>query len=101
MINDSQVHDAGDGLLTEGPAVGCSNAYVRGDSVARLGGDRFVMLLTGVQGERLTLIDLVAGRVIAAMEIPFKLPEPRASSQHRCKHVSTRWRQPLGAASAY
>ena len=70
VINDSLGHDAGDELLTEAGRR-LQQCVREGDSVARLGGDEFVMLLTEVQGE--ADVDLVARRVIAAMEMPFKI----------------------------
>jgi diguanylate cyclase (GGDEF)-like protein/PAS domain S-box-containing protein len=49
MVNDSLGHEAGDHLLTI-LAQRIQGAVRRGDTVARIGGDEFVILLEGVHG---------------------------------------------------
>jgi diguanylate cyclase (GGDEF)-like protein/PAS domain S-box-containing protein len=70
VINDSLGHDSGDELLRE--AGRRLLTCVRdGDSVARVGGDEFVLLLTDLQ--RVDDIDLVAQRALTAMSQVFNV----------------------------
>jgi len=69
-VNDSLGHDAGDRLLS---AVGERlRACVRlGDTVARIGGDEFAILVEGEQATGDAAV--LAQRVLAALEVPFSL----------------------------
>ncbi|QEL65782.1 hypothetical protein OTERR_23060 [Oryzomicrobium terrae] len=69
-VNDTYGHAVGDGLLVQ--VAGRLTALVRGsDTVARLAGDEFVILLTGV----VTIDDVrrVADGVVAALAQPFEV----------------------------
>lgn len=71
-INDTLGHQAGDQLLT---AVGerLLTALREGDTVGRLGGDEFILLVEGVslsEGAQ-----MVANRVLELLEQPFSIPE--------------------------
>ena len=69
-VNDSLGHDAGDQLLA---AVGERlRACVRvGDTVARIGGDEFAILVEGEHAARDAA--LLARRVLGALEVPFPI----------------------------
>jgi diguanylate cyclase (GGDEF)-like protein len=70
-VNDTLGHDAGDELLRR--VAGRISACVRGhDTVARVGGDEFVVLLDGVTGRE--EVDLIAGRVVEEVRRPVDLP---------------------------
>ena len=75
-MNDRLGHEAGDALLKEVAArlLGCVHAS---DSVARVGGDEFAVLLEEVEGSEAG--ELVAGRIVAALQAPFRLAEGEAS----------------------
>ena len=70
LINDARGHDVGDELLVE-VASRLSRAARQADTVARFGGDEFVVLL-----ERLSATEearLVAARVLHSFSEPFRL----------------------------
>jgi diguanylate cyclase (GGDEF)-like protein/PAS domain S-box-containing protein len=69
-VNDRHGHDVGDELLRQagGRLVACLR---EGDTVARVGGDEFMMLLAQVDG--VTDATLVARRIAAALRPPFDL----------------------------
>lgn len=69
-VNDSLGHDAGDTLLKE-VAQRLRDAVRKVDSIARIGGDEFTLLLTNVYNSR--AITAVADKIITALEQPFDL----------------------------
>ncbi|MDZ7584710.1 MAG: PAS domain S-box protein, partial [Thiobacillus sp.] len=69
-INDSLGHDAGDLLLTE--VASRLSANVReGDTVARQGGDEFVLILSEIREE--DDVQVVAQKILKAMSAPFDI----------------------------
>lgn len=76
-INDTLGHDVGDRLLNE-VAQRIAGCVRESDTVARMGGDEFVVLLTGVSNSRQATI--VAEKILAAMQWPFETIEGPLSS---------------------
>lgn len=74
-LNDTQGHDAGDRLLVE--AASRLQACVRQeDTVARFGGDEFVVLIEGLGADEVsaaTHAEVVAEKIRAAFEVPFNV----------------------------
>lgn len=71
IINDTLGHEAGDHLLCDA-AARLKTCVTEGDTVARVGGDEFVLLLNALA--QLEDIDIVAQRALAAMTKSFSLP---------------------------
>jgi diguanylate cyclase (GGDEF)-like protein len=71
-VNDTLGHQVGDQLLQE---VGrrLRTAVRPGDTVTRLGGDEFAVLLPELRDQ--WAAEVVAGRIVAALEPPFALPD--------------------------
>ncbi len=69
-VNDTHGHDAGDSILKETAARLCSSVR-EVDTVARVGGDEFLILLTDVQDKY--GITTVAKKVIKALATAYKL----------------------------
>lgn len=69
-INDTLGHDYGDLLLIEA-AQRIQSCVRETDTVARFGGDEFILLLTNIQIN--ISVDKVAGKIIAALNQPFFL----------------------------
>jgi diguanylate cyclase (GGDEF)-like protein len=75
-INDTLGHGAGDRLLHEvAQRIACCVRET--DTVGRMGGDEFVVLLTGIKSS--TQAVLVADKIVAALRWPFELAEGRFS----------------------
>ena len=72
MVNDSLGHDAGDHLLTV-LAQRIQGAVRRGDTVARIGGDEFVVLLEGVHGQEEA--EALASVITHAAQLPVTISE--------------------------
>lgn len=71
-INDDYGHDVGDFVLQE--AARRMRVCVRGaDTVARVGGDEFVVILSAIENCSQAL--LVAGKIHASLCVPFVFPE--------------------------
>ncbi|HEX7130676.1 MAG TPA: diguanylate cyclase [Rhodanobacteraceae bacterium] len=69
-VNDTLGHDAGDRLLHE-VAQRIKNCVRETDTVGRMGGDEFVVLLTGAIAPRQAQI--VADKILASLRRPFEL----------------------------
>jgi len=74
-VNDTFGHEAGDWLLAQ--AAGRLKGCVRtADTVTRIGGDEFVVVLEGVNDEQVVE---VAGRIMENLDTPFALGRVEAS----------------------
>jgi diguanylate cyclase (GGDEF)-like protein/PAS domain S-box-containing protein len=71
-VNDTQGHHAGDVLLQQ---VGerLKNVMRPGDSIARMGGDEFAVIVVNSAGT--AGVDHVAARLVSAMATPFRVEE--------------------------
>ncbi len=67
VVNDSLGHHAGDALLVE-VATRLQSAVRSGDTLARFGGDEFVVVCEGVDGDE---VGTVASRITNALHHPF------------------------------
>ena len=69
-VNDNYGHDAGDKLLQE--VASRMNKVVRkSDTVSRIGGDEFVIILDGVENEEFSSI--IANKIIKELSIPIDI----------------------------
>ena len=77
-VNDTLGHAVGDDLL-KGVAARIRQAVREADTVARVGGDEFTVILAGAgtAGEAAT----VAGKIGEALSVPFQLGNPRQDVQ--------------------
>lgn len=71
LVNDSLGHGAGDELLRTA-AARITTSIRAGDTVARFGGDEFVVVCDDVSGAE---IEQIAARVLAALSIPWRLAD--------------------------
>lgn len=71
-VNDSLGHEAGDRLLSE-VAVRLTDCVRADDTVARMGGDEFTVLITGARQPK--DVELVAQTIIDALAEPFHIGE--------------------------
>jgi diguanylate cyclase (GGDEF)-like protein len=69
-VNDSLGHEAGDRLLAA-MATRMSSTLRDADTIGRMGGDEFVVLIEG--GDPMVAPELVAARVLAVLQQPFEL----------------------------
>jgi diguanylate cyclase (GGDEF)-like protein len=76
-INDQHGHETGDAILRE-VAARLSAGRRRGDTVARFGGDEFVVLLTDLADTYLTAVG-VARQLLAAIGMPFHIEDRKFS----------------------
>lgn len=72
FVNDSLGHDVGDRLLKMA-AERLSECVREGDTVARQGGDEFVVVVCNTDGAQVA--DRLAGEILQAMAQPFKIHE--------------------------
>ena len=77
VINDSLGHRVGDLLLQE-VAARLKTCVREGDTVARLGGDAFVVIATGLAGSE--PMRQLAGKIFDSMCAPFRLGGHRAAT---------------------
>lgn len=71
-INDTLGHEAGDRLLHE-VAQRIASCVRETDTVGRMGGDEFIVLLTGIKAARQAMI--VAEKILGSLQWPFELPD--------------------------
>lgn len=90
-LNDKYGHEVGDLLLAEGAHR--INGCVRGvDTVARFGGDEFVVILNELDEDKAAAefqAGIVAEKIRVALAVPYKLKTPGANGEsvmieHRC-----------------
>ncbi|MDX5364413.1 MAG: EAL domain-containing protein [Pseudazoarcus pumilus] len=70
LVNDTYGHSEGDALI-RGVAARLSGALRRSDTLARVGGDEFTILLPNVRGAEDA--ETIAHKILAALEAPFTL----------------------------
>jgi diguanylate cyclase (GGDEF)-like protein/PAS domain S-box-containing protein len=76
VVNDSLGHDMGDSLLRE-VADRLQESVRGGDTVARFGGDEFIVLLEGIDSDDEPIA--VAGRIIERISQPLEIGERRVT----------------------
>jgi diguanylate cyclase (GGDEF)-like protein/PAS domain S-box-containing protein len=100
-LNDSLGHDIGDQVLIE-TARRMESAVRQGDTVARMGGDEFVVMLEGLDTEGLAAVqaESVARKILAALSRTHTLTyhESRSSEQNPQKAIEYRCTSSIGIA---
>jgi len=71
-INDTKGHDVGDQLLVE-VSKRLVNTVRKSDTVARIGGDEFIILIEDVENE--DYINTISGNILKCFSKPFRLDE--------------------------
>lgn len=74
-VNDSLGHSSGDELLRE-TALRLSSALRETDTIARLGGDEYVVILPHVRG--VLEVEVIVANILDAMKWPFRIEERNA-----------------------
>jgi diguanylate cyclase (GGDEF)-like protein len=69
-VNDAVGHEAGDALLIE-IANRLKSILRESDTVGRMGGDEFAFILTNLNGEQRSAVELIANKIIASVESKF------------------------------
>lgn len=69
-INDTYGHETGDVVLTEA-ARRLRSSVRKGDTVSRMGGDEFVLILDGIEGE--AEIEQICERILREARGPFQI----------------------------
>ena len=87
-LNDTHGHAIGDLLLVE-TARRLQGIVRASDTIARFGGDEFVVLLGDLEGDGKRARDQaegIAGKILAVLAKPFRLPRPDGAGtvEHRC-----------------
>jgi diguanylate cyclase (GGDEF)-like protein/PAS domain S-box-containing protein len=77
-VNDRLGHAVGDELL-KGVAARIRRAVRESDTVARVGGDEFTLILPDIAGREEA--EGVAGKIVEALAVPFELGSPKQSVQ--------------------
>ena len=78
-VNDTCGHHVGDALLRQ-VAARLGDAVRRADTIARLAGDEFVVLLTGVK--ETAAVARVAAKICTDLARPYEVPEAVAQALH-------------------
>ncbi len=76
LVNDNLGHSAGDELLV-GAALRLQDALRQGDTLARFGGDEFVVVISGLSAPE--AVRGVAGKLLHALEEPFSVGATRVT----------------------
>jgi diguanylate cyclase (GGDEF)-like protein len=82
-INDTLGHNIGD-LLLQGVAKRLKDSIREGDTVARIGGDEFVIILEGLDKDSDKAIlqaQLISNKILSSLEKPYQLGEHEISSK--------------------
>jgi len=76
-LNDTQGHDVGDALLKQVAEL-LTECVREGDTVARIGGDEFVVLLENLSEQKFEAaaqVEMIANKILTALNRPYKLGE--------------------------
>jgi len=97
-LNDTHGHSAGDLLLKEAAMrmVGCVRAV---DTVARIGGDEFVVLLSELDADKIESVaqaQVIAEKIRGALAAPYLLP--LSHSEHEARAIEHRCSVSIGVA---